>query len=1266
MSIRVLIKEYPHRAIALTTTSHALILRHSSTSTEHNGSANHSQTSLNGNGTAGARAMVEFSKIEEVDLTEYRPLNMVNAHGTLGLITVNGDIFLVVVNGASKVATIRPGETIQRIHSVGFYCLNSSNYDALLNDEVNPYPTDTVDDEGFEMGFGKGKGESPLEHPCLALKKLLSSGTFYYSSDFDLTRRLQDRSSDAATVSIDSLDAGFLWNSYMIQPLVDFRSRLSPREKEGLDASGILTSAIRGFALTITIPSSSAPIRTSRSGLPSSMTLISRLSCRRAGTRFNARGIDDDGNVANFVETETIYWAPSGVCFSYIQVRGSVPIFWEQQTSLMPGQQKLTITRSPEATQPAFDKHFENLELSYGAIHVVNLLSNEKPNEVELTHRYRYHIRNSPLNFGDEKGFSKEHELIKLTEYDFHAETRGPGGYEMASMISQWIQHSADGFAYYLSEETEEHVRAIGQDHVIRRPTAILQQEGVFRTNCLDCLDRTNLVQTIISKMALEIFLSHKGLGANGDFWVRHSSMWADNGDALSRIYAGTGALKSSFTRHGKMSLAGALADARKSATRMYINNFADKGRQNMIDMLLGRLMGQVPVHLYDPINDYVVAELTRRSAEYTESEVVHILVGTFNLNGKTHGIDEDLSPWLCPDVHPSQQCPEIVAVGFQEIVELSPQQIMSTDPARRQKWEAAVRRCLNANAAKHGKEEYVLLRGGQLVGASLSVFVRANALKLIKNVEGSLKKTGMSGIAGNKGAVAIRMEYANTSIVFVTAHLAAGFGNYEERNRDYKTISHGLRFQRNRSIEDHDTVIWLGDFNYRIGLSREKVDRLCHVGDIETLYDNDQLNVNMVAGLTFPYYSEARITFMPTYKYDLGTDIYDTSEKARIPAWCDRVLRKGDNIRQINYDAAPLKFSDHRPVYATFQCLISKVDEKKKEQLSQEMYLQRRGVVGDTRAGGVMEETDDEDLIGYDSIEPGLPPASSDRRKWWLDNGLPARSRVQPPSNDHFPNPNRPSNPFTPSPEPDWVDIKRERAGGRPEPPPTRGTARAHTVDFNNSSTQGSSTPSSNKNPMARRLIVPPYSANSAAPSNPSPNPIPNLDGTRDRNRDPRTTNLSRTPSNASTHSLPAFPTRQLHPPPVLSNLSQQIARKPAPPPIPNKKPSLLSNTMSPSPPPLKYRDEPQQSRPQPPPPRRSMAPPIHSNRTPQSLDERGGGGDGDPERPPLPPRTGTGLSTASRGSHGNRGPGAVNLLDDDPGEELEGLKGWEVLRPV
>jgi len=376
------------------------------------------------------------------------------------------------------------------------------------------------------------------------------------------------------------------------------------------------------------------------------------------------------------------------------------------------------------------------------------------------------------------------------------------------------------------------------------------------------------------------------------------------------------------------------------------------------------------------------------RANEYSTNEEIQIWVGTFNLNGRSNGVKEDLSAWLCPQLNRLQQCPDLMAVGFQEIVELSPQQIMSTDPIRRQVWEEAVRKTLNDNARRRSSEEYILLRSGQLVGAALVIFVKSSALKNIKNVEGSVKKTGMSGIAGNKGAVAIRMDYANTRICFVTAHLAAGFANYEERNRDFRTISHGLRFQRNRSIEDHDTIIWLGDFNYRIGLSDEKARRLIQAGDLETLYSNDQLNLQMVAGRTFPHYSEARITFMPTYKYNNGTDEYDTSEKARIPAWCDRVLRKGSNLRQINYTTAPLRFSDHRPVYATFQCTVSRVDEAVKKSLSQEIYSQRRSEVGNTTVPS-RDDSIDEDLLGYDSIAPGLPPASSDRRRWWLDNGM-------------------------------------------------------------------------------------------------------------------------------------------------------------------------------------------------------------------------------------------------------------------------------------
>lgn len=1215
---RVLIREYPHRSIALATDSHVLVFRHTPSAADraanplYPGSGNASQTSVSSAGAQAhtPRCMVEFSDVRSTDLSDYRNFSPQPVHGTLGLITVNNDVFLCVVSAASRAAMVRPGETVQKILAVDFHCLNRSDYDHILYDEINPYPTDTVDEEGFEQGYGRR--EPILEHPCMALKKLLSSGTFYYSSDFDLTRRMQDRSYDESTVALDSLDAGFLWNSYMIQPLVNFRSRLSQPEKDALDASGILTSAIRGFASTFNVPPASSPARSSRTGLPSTMTLISRLSCRRAGTRFNARGMDDDGNVANFVETETIFWTPDGVCFSYVQVRGSVPIFWEQQPGLLPGQQKVSITRSPEATQPAFDKHMDNLELAYGPVHVVNLLSAEKPSEVEISDRYRYHIRNSSLNNSSEKnGNSRGHELLKLTEYDFHAETRGPAGYEAASMISRYIRGSAEGFAYYLGEEVEERPKTSqGEDQIYRRSTTILQQEGVFRTNCLDCLDRTNLVQTIISRMAIEVFLGGRGERATADFWNRHGTLWADNGDALSKIYAGTGALKSSFTRSGKMSLAGAIADARKSAQRMYINNFADKGRQNTIDMLLGRLMGQTPVHLFDPINDFVASELNKRAREFSSEKPIYIWAGTFNLNGKTEGINSDLSPWLTPPVDPSQQFPEIVAVGFQEIVELSPQQIMSTDPARRQQWEAAVKRTLNEHAQRNGQEEYVSLRGGQLVGASLSVFVKASILKYIKNVEGSLKKTGMSGMAGNKGAVAIRMEYANTSICFVTAHLAAGFANYDERNRDYRTISHGLRFQRNRAIEDHDTVIWLGDFNYRVGLSNEKVRKLVEVGDLETLYENDQLNLQMVAGLTFPFYSEARITFPPTYKYDLGTDTYDTSEKARIPAWCDRILRKGDNLRQINYNTAPLKFSDHRPVYATFFCIITMIDEKQKERLSRELYEQRKGIVGESTATGQADDSEEEDLIGYDPIEPSLPPASSDRRKWWLDNGQPAKSNIRSPGNDFVANPNRSSNPWAPSQEPDWTQVLERKNNG--------GSIRRQPSDAQSTSGVRRKLPP----PLEPTRVSSPVSSVKSMPASHIPALPPRRAATGGLDGEAQShdlvVGLNRSSSSASAGSC------------------NSVKRKPAPP-VP-KKPSVLTGSTSPK----------SERKQQPP-----SLPPLRRTGTGRPADASMSSEANDP--PSLPPRRETGPSI-----------GVTRGLLDGGEDEMQGLKNWEVLRPA
>lgn len=1204
--MRVLLRTYPQRSIALATETHVLIFKHNSTAA---GSANNSTTSVAENGAP--RCIVEFLPWEQADMEEYRTLSSLKVYGTLGLITIGRDVFLCVVSNARKVATVRPGEDVQQILSVEFHCLNRSDYDHLLGDSINPFPDETIEAENWDYN-SQAQRESLMEHPCVALKKMLSGGSFYFSTDFDLTKRVQDRSSESTTVAVDSLEAGFLWNTYMIQPLVDFRSRLAEHERDALDASGILTSAIRGFALTVHVPASSSPARNSRTGQPSNLTLISRLSCRRAGTRFNARGIDDDGNVANFVESETIF-CTDAVCFSFVQCRGSVPLFWEQANG-MPHQQKVTISRSAEATQPAFDKHFESLQRAYGDVLVVNLLSEEKTAEAQLTRQYEHHIRQYSEARNPEKSES-EHQHVQMVNYDYHREVKGVG-MDAANGIKHELIDPTVSFEYFLSEEAQATPRVGpgGRKAVLVGQNEVLKQAGIFRTNCLDCLDRTNHIQHIISNLALEIFLRQQdGRMPTSDFWARHNTLWADNGDDLSMIYTGTGALKSSHTRHGKSRFAGIISDMRKSAERVIQNNFVDPNRQKTIDLLLGRLMGQIPVHLYDPINDYVTAELFRRASEYTSSRSINIWVGTFNLNGRTVGISEDLSPWLCPDVESALQMPEIVAVAFQEIVELSPQQILQTDPHRRQQWENAVRMTLNKRAATLGGEDYIMLRGGQLVGASLSVFVRVSVLPFIKNVEGAVKKTGMSGMAGNKGAVAIRMDYADTSICLVTAHLAAGFANYEERNQDYRTIANGLRFQRNRSIEDHKAVIWFGDFNYRVGISNERARQLIDANDLGKMYENDQLNLQMVHGRAFPHYSETTPTFLPTYKFDPGTDIYDTSEKARIPAWCDRILTKGDNLRQLYYDSAPLKFSDHRPVWGLFQCQINVIDEVAKNKINEDLYAKRRAIVAGQSAPDKDFETDEESLLGYESIEPGLPPASSDRRKWWLDNGMPARSAVRLLPNGSRASSTSAGNPFTPNSDSDWVEVEKPW----PSPAPPALPIRTRTLQ---------QTPP-NDNPQACLRKTAPTSL---------------LDD------DDTGVNPAAEPSSPTPH------------------LMKQTLRKPAPPkPAPkpttlrghsNSQPTPTSSSPAP-PPPAPRRTNNASPAPIAPPPRRttdspglmntrsSMAapPPPPTRRTARGEEE---------QAPILPPRR------ANTGASSNLG-----LMDDGIGEHE--MNEWQPLKP-
>ncbi|MBW0467869.1 hypothetical protein O181_007584 [Austropuccinia psidii MF-1] len=891
------------RTFILSSSTHALIFR----------PAGNSQT---------RPLIVEFVNLEDIEGQLQAATRITPCWGCLGFLEIENEIFIIVITHATPVGLLQPNrEEIYRVVSVELFCLTSA---AFGNQHLSHYSSNStipsLDPDDLLLAE-----PSALN----GIKKILSNGQFYFSASFtDIFSRTECRLSDNQSRDESPM---FSWNSFMLSGLKGFKDSLPTESQLQLDCQSFLVSIFQGYAAIYDLKLPPSPqvsmndLEAEELNQPASISiaLFSRLSSRRAGTRFNTRGIDDDGHVANYVETEILISIGS-ILFSFVQVRGSVPVFFEQAGTGMSnvigglsGQgHRINITRAGIATQPAFERHFEDLLLRYNAVQIMNLLSHSRESELALSQAYHERL----------KVFASD--AVQMTYFDLHqrAKVGGLDSLRTQLMNVPSIWGKLDQFGFFLAK-----VATDGTTEVITR------QNGVFRTNCLDCLDRTNVVQEMLSKMVVEIFLSTTSphLLRSDHLWNCHRSLWADNGNVLSKIYAGTGALNTTFTRGGKQTFSGILSNASKSVERMYNSNFIDKSKQNHIDLLLGNLSDQKPVKVFDPINETVQKLLHNRRPEYSQSVPITIWVGTYNLNGRFPSAvnNDELMTWLWPVTNYE---PDIMAVAFQEIVKLSPQQIMVTDPQKKRRWEQIILNSLENRPEKNAT--YLILRSDQLVGAALIILVKSHLINAIRSVEAKTKKTGLKGIAGNKGAVAIRLEVYDTSFCFVTAHFAAGYSNVEERNRDYETIANGLEFSKGRTIGSHENVIWAGDFNYRIGggLSNLAVRQASADEDFVMLLAADQLLACMGTQSVFPRYLEGPISFAPTYKYDVGSDRYDTSEKMRTPAWTDRILYQGNDLDLTHYARAELKSSDHRPVYALLKAKVRVVDRVKRDVIKQ------------------------------------------------------------------------------------------------------------------------------------------------------------------------------------------------------------------------------------------------------------------------------------------------------------------------------------------
>jgi len=450
---------------------------------------------------------------------------VVPIHGIIGILQINSGIVLIAITDKRKVGDIY-GTEIFEVKNVGIYATNK-NDSKLTQTQKN-------DDQIY----------------LSMIANIFKQCKFYFSYTRDITHNAKFKF-DSSLPTWTTADNRFYWNYYMQKPIRDLAA-----QNPNLGYNEFILPLICGFC---------AIQPTAINNQPFVFALISRRSRFRVGTRYNRRGVDDDGNVANYVETEQyVYIEYSKQVYSYVQTRGSIPLYWQQviNVNYYP---RLFIEPNIN-TKESFKKHFdEQIERYKGQI-VINLI-NKKGYELRIGNEF------SKLIEELYKG------KITYIHFDFHKECSKMRWHRLSLLIDQ-IEDDLIKQGYYHENENGEVVQ---------------EQNSVCRTNCMDCLDRTNVVQSVLARRSLNLQLRESGvLGPqqkveeDKSFINKFNNIWADNANAMSLQYSGTNALKTDFTRTGKRTKMGAFTDFENSVVRYVKNNFMDGRRQDGFDFFLG------------------------------------------------------------------------------------------------------------------------------------------------------------------------------------------------------------------------------------------------------------------------------------------------------------------------------------------------------------------------------------------------------------------------------------------------------------------------------------------------------------------------------------------------------------------------------------------------------------------------------------------------------------------------------------------------------
>ncbi|KAJ1963988.1 hypothetical protein GGI12_001708 [Dipsacomyces acuminosporus] len=437
--------------------------------------------------------------------------------------------------------------------------LNNTTTDSA-HDDAKPAPADAAQENISKARESKAKSSvHRMEQRIIdEICRVFASSGMFYSYRYDLTRSLQEKDGQTVvpdeTMLSDIASADYWFNHHIQQPLLSS------------NASQWAVPLIQGYV--------QIAICNVQDGDSFQICILSRRNCRRIGMRYERRGANAQGFVANFVETEQVLSLALGNglvhYMSFLQTRGSIPFYWKQPSSgLHPVP---VVLKSDEDNAAVCARHLQHEIDRTGRQVLVNLVE-QKGREAIAGSKYASLV-----------GYCVSEELvdaryIRYVPWDFHHETRGMRFETLNELLGQ-LQREISDMDYFWGADTHQFTK----------------QQGVFRVNCMDCLDRTNVVQSTIARYVLNEQLvrlgvhiaPEDGLGAYPGLDVTLNHLWANNGDYISRQYAGTSAMKGDFTRTGKRNFGGVMSDASYSLARLWINTFRDYFSQSVLDYIMG------------------------------------------------------------------------------------------------------------------------------------------------------------------------------------------------------------------------------------------------------------------------------------------------------------------------------------------------------------------------------------------------------------------------------------------------------------------------------------------------------------------------------------------------------------------------------------------------------------------------------------------------------------------------------------------------------